>query len=460
MSTRLSRRDFLTKVGVLAGAGLAGSTLAACAPAATPQVIKETVVVEKEVMVTGAPEPLALECKGKVTLGAYVYTPTQVERVENIIKGLTDREPDVEVELIQIPSRLYDKYATMLAGGNEPNLIWMGLGFWRFVGIGAFLDLDPYFEADPDFVREDYYPQVLELFTWQGKLYALPYGFTTSVYAYNQNLFEEDGVPFPSETWTVDDYISVGQALTKDLDGDGRIDQWGVDNPNFTTCMWWLGGDMFSPDYSRVTMDTPEAVHGIQLAYDLSYGKYKVAPTPEVKDEIGFFQVFGSGRMAVAGIGRWGVPEYRKIIGDTFKWDVQVAPNQKGTWLSGESYAISARTENKGAAWCLLKQMCGRETQENVYMPDANATPSIKALAESEAYMNDGKPPENDKAFVESLKFARHTATHPIVMEVSKITNPIWDQVVAGDLTAEEAAKKMQEELTAKLQEYVGVWKE
>ena len=72
--------------------------------------------------------------------------------------------------------------------------------------------------------------------------------------------------------------------------------------------------------------------------------------------------------------------------------------------------------------------------------------------------MNDGKAPANDKAFVDTLAFAKHMPTHPITLEINNTVTPILDQMNAGDITAAQAGTMMTEGVNTKLREYEGIW--
>lgn len=445
MKMSLSRRRFLWQASVLAGAGLAGSALASCA--ATPQVVEK--VVEKEVLVTAAPEPLALECRGRVTLGYYTSTTPAIERMKKQESGFKEQFPEIDLQVIQM-TEVYDKFATMWAAGNEPNLTWMGTGFWRFVGGGAFLQLDPLVDADPDFNRDDYYHQALDYFTWRGGLYELPYGMDCDVYAYNLDLIEAAGLSAPSDTWTHDDYIAYGQAMTKDENDDGRMDIWGVTDAGWYQYVWQEGGDVFSPEVDRATMDTPEAIAGLQLTYDLTMGKYKISPTPDITQSTAPLPLFTTGKVGIRITYPAHMPVYRESA--TFRWDVVAAPNQKGTWFNPEGFAVSARTQDKGAAWCLLKYLCGPESQRSFYAVEKSAIPAIRSIAESSAWLEGG--PSNMKAFAEALEYEKHWVKHPVGMESWGIIEPYIDQMMAGDITAEEAGISITADLNAALAKY------
>ena len=41
-------------------------------------------------------------------------------------------------------------------------------------------------------------------------------------------MFDAAGIPYPDDTWDWAKLVEVGKQLTKDADGDGKIDQWGL----------------------------------------------------------------------------------------------------------------------------------------------------------------------------------------------------------------------------------------
>ncbi|WP_409344524.1 ABC transporter substrate-binding protein [Paenibacillus sp. MBLB4367] len=71
---------------------------------------------------------------------------------------------------------------------------------------------------------------------WNGKMY----GFMDSVNAgagiyYNKTLFKREGLPDPHQLvkenkWTWDAFLDIAKKATKDTNGDGNIDQWGLAN--------------------------------------------------------------------------------------------------------------------------------------------------------------------------------------------------------------------------------------
>src|SRR5690606_31675953 len=74
----------------------------------------------------------------------------------------------------------------------------------------------------------DFYPQTIEPFKWNGDLMCIPQNLSSLVVYYNKNLFDQANLAYPKDDWTWEDFLATAQALTKDTDGDGTIDQYGL----------------------------------------------------------------------------------------------------------------------------------------------------------------------------------------------------------------------------------------
>jgi len=61
-------------------------------------------------------------------------------------------------------------------------------------------------------------------------MYAMPENFQTIALYYNKDLFDADGLEYPTDTWTYNQAIEAATALTK-REGD-RVNQWGMNLGN------------------------------------------------------------------------------------------------------------------------------------------------------------------------------------------------------------------------------------
>ena len=92
-----------------------------------------------------------------------------------------------------------------------------------------------------------------------GDLYALPKDASVFAYAYNKDLFDKEGIPYPDpeNPYTYDEFVEVCKQFTKDTDGDGEIDQWGCGLANqfmIQQYIWSNGATFLSDDYKTVKL--------------------------------------------------------------------------------------------------------------------------------------------------------------------------------------------------------------
>jgi arabinosaccharide transport system substrate-binding protein len=133
-----------------------------------------------------------------------------------------------------------------------------------------------------------------------GTIYGIPTHIGTGVIFYNTELFEKAGVEIDNiKTWS--DYVAAGKKLTKDIDGDGQIDQWMT--PVCRSSAWpfhmmarQLGSDMFSKS-SQLIIDRPENIKVLKFMQDLVY-KDKIGEVVGHYEEPTFYQAMNQGRYA------------------------------------------------------------------------------------------------------------------------------------------------------------------
>lgn len=165
-----------------------------------------------------------------ITYWASNQAPT-LERDAEVLQESIDRyteETGVDVELEVIPwSDLYNRILTAVSSGEGPDVLNIG-NTWAvsLQSSGAFTPFEG--EALEAVGGQDRFVQ--SSFATGGAEGQAPtsvplYGLAYSLY-YNTAMFEEAGITEPPATW--DEFVEDAKALTKDTDGDGSIDQWGV----------------------------------------------------------------------------------------------------------------------------------------------------------------------------------------------------------------------------------------
>src|SRR5690606_1103297 len=116
----------------------------------------------------------------------------------------------------------------MMAAGQAPDVFYTNNAVRdRLAAEGRLLDLRPYAENDPVWSRLR--PEVRDAaVSADGGIYSLGnYTQTAGVY-YNRAVFAEAGIAPPTVDWTWADFKAAAKALTKDTNGDGKPERYGV----------------------------------------------------------------------------------------------------------------------------------------------------------------------------------------------------------------------------------------
>jgi multiple sugar transport system substrate-binding protein len=395
---------------------------------------------------------------GELSLVYWNWGPSAEELWSGVSDRFTAANPGVSVELTPVAGENWGTYlantATLLAGGAEPDLIYVATEGMKFlVDNDIIMPVDDLVAGDPEAqaMLDDMAENLVDGMRVGEGLYALPYAWNNMVIYYNLERFEEAGVEPPAADWTWDDFVETAAALTEDTDGDGTPDRYGyvwTGSEFFPSVMPWVlnnGGDMLSEDRCSVTVDSPEVVEAIQFMQDMIYVD-KVAAAPTDFGEI--FNMFRNGDVAMFGGGRWPVAS---LVPEGFEaFDIQLYPQQEAqiTEFGVGGFPILRTADDPELAWEFAKFASSAEVQRANLGTGENPNTDIPALRSVAEELND-MVPDNSELFYGSLdegdaslvpapiQFSEFEST------VLRYTGLVW----AGDLTAQEAMSKAQQEL-------------
>ena len=287
------------------------------------------------------------------------------------------------------------KYTVESAAGRAPDVFHVhAFSLPMFFGKGFAKDLTPFIEKeDPKFL-DAWFPLAIDLMKHNGKMHAMPGDYMTMVLFYNTNMFKDVQLDpnRPPKTW--DDFLAYANKLTRDTDGDGKMDQWGfgtvgAKSPGFSMrfgpFLWSFGADYLTPDMKRSALDTPEAKEAFRFFVEL-YTKHKVVPPgltamnpQEVRTQ------FAQKKVAMILGSGWTPPIVNKINPDLNAFEIlkaAPAPMSKkpatAIWLS--SWVMSPNTKHPEEAWKLLKFITSKE-MELKWFKDNRVTSSRKDVS-------------------------------------------------------------------------------
>lgn len=92
---------------------------------------------------------------------------------------------------------------------------------------GYFLDLTPLTSADTTLNVDDFIPAAWQSFQWDGGVWALPLSVDVITLIYNPAAFDEAGLAYPNERWTLEDFANAATTLAE-RDADGKVTKAGL----------------------------------------------------------------------------------------------------------------------------------------------------------------------------------------------------------------------------------------
>jgi len=205
------------------------------------------------------------------------YYGVELGYIEELITQFNEIHPEITVELQEV-------YTNDLATYSGVDIFGVDLfSFLENQAQGLFLDLSPLIEQDQSLGIDDFYPGAIDVFTQNGKIWAIPTGVDPFILYYNQDLFDQFGVPYPTNNWTWDD-LQTAAMLTSNP--DQNIYGYAVPEPYFDMVAMVLihqhGGQLFDDLYNptEIIYNLPLNIEALEW-YSNLYHLYEVAPTPE-----------------------------------------------------------------------------------------------------------------------------------------------------------------------------------
>jgi multiple sugar transport system substrate-binding protein len=343
----------LTTRRALLGAAGAGAVLAACGP------------------VGGGPGARPAS-KAPVTIRLGERAGTEEQAFDARLPAFKEQFPHITVVREAITGDMIAALRTMAASNTLPDNAHTYTGgneYHSFAVGGAFTNIDSYIARDKLDLKQ-WFPEMIDIMRIDGKLYGLPFKgqVLTGGFFYNVSLFEKRGIPVPNENWTLDDLVKAAQQLTMREGTDTvqwgyAVQTWGGENFNAHLRQW--GGDTYSKDGKKATLDTPQVLEGLQW-YEMMFTKERIMhPLADAAND--FYQ----GKVAM--IGRTYFNFKTAILTNVggyqdgkFKWDGMMMPKhpktgKRGGMFAGDAHSVTRESKAPDAAFELLKWITDKE---------------------------------------------------------------------------------------------------
>jgi multiple sugar transport system substrate-binding protein len=374
--------------------------------------------------------------------------PAELAAYQKLVAAFEAKYPGIHVELRAAADE--DDYlkqlVTAFSAGAQPDVMLLNYRrILQFAARGGLEPVNPYLDQSKVIHAADFYPQALEAFQWDSKTWCIPQNASSLVVYYNRGLFDAAGLSYPATGWTWDDFLRDARALTRDLDGDGQIDQYGAGiSPQLyrlAPFIWQNNADFVDNPVqpTRLTLESPAALQAFQWFVDLQVREH-VMPDAAAEQAESSENRFMNGRLAMFFNSRRGVTTYRTLAG--LDWDV--APLPKGATavsiLHSDGFCMAAKAHDKSSAWTLI-EFANSVAGQTILAGTGRIVPSLRQVAESPAFLDPNQRPASSQIFLDVIPSLR---TVPQMVEWSTIeatANPEIERAFYGQATAAEAAQ-------------------
>ena len=381
--------------------------------------------------------------------------PEELTAYRNVIAAYEEGNPDEDVRLIEASDRddLIARLSTSFAGGTPPDLFLINYRFYgQFASKGVLEPVEERVEDSDEFELSDFYPQAIDAFRWNGELTCMPQNISSLVVYYNRDVFRQYGVAEPRTGWTWDELVETAAKLTKNTDGKGRFELYGLGvEPTIIRVapfIWSNGGEVVDDEDApkRLAFDSPQALEAMKLFFDLRQVHGVVPTETDVESEDDETR-FANGRLAMVLSSRRSTPTFRTI--ESFDWEVAPLPTigSPAGILHSDAYCMTEDSEHKESAWSFMEFALGPEGQR-IAARTGRTVPSLKEVANSDAFLDPSAKPRSSRVFLDGIPTIRHVPTVSTWPEIEDAVEGYLEQGLYEGMEPEAVAQQAIEATT------------
>ena len=296
---------------------------------------------------------------------AFVIIDRAIERFEESHPGVTVRYTS------GIEKKDYSEWcAKRLLEGEMPDVFMvLDTDFNQYCSLGSLQELNTFMESDPEFQSEEIFQTAMDIGKGMEEIqYALPYEVVPTMLFVNKTLLRQEGIEMPQQDWTWDDFLEICRKVTKDTDGDGRIDQFGTYNYSWQDAMYTSGGSAFDNEKQNVDFSNQYVIESVKFMKELLALNQGENVTQEDFDagKVAFMP------LTFAEYRTYKTYPYKIKKYSNFQWDCTTFPGR----THGENISkvdalligINHDSTEKELAWEFLKELvCGYESQLDIF---------------------------------------------------------------------------------------------
>ncbi|MEA5525694.1 ABC transporter substrate-binding protein [Nodularia spumigena] len=390
-----------------------------------------------------------------LTLWQGVNPPPNRDVLQKLVDKFNQTHPKIQVESLYAgqQDQQTPKILAAVVGNAPPDLLWYNPTIaGQLVELQALIPLDEKLNNSP--VKAEIDPALFESMEYQGQIWSLPFATNNVAVYYRPSLFKAAGITELPRTW--EQFREVAKKLTRDTNGDGRINQYGMFLPlgkgEFTVFtwlpfMWSSGGELVKGEAEKASavmlQNNPGAIAALQFWRNLIEDGSAMLSGPERGYETGDLI---AGNVAMQVTGPWSLGEFTASGVDFGVFPIPV--NQEpATSVGGENLFLFKTTpEREQAAFTFAEYAMSAEFQTELALGTGYLPINLKSRQDAR-YQEFVKKLPPVQVFLDQAEHGRSRPIFPGYNRISDSLGRAIESVLLSQNTPAEALKITQQRL-------------
>lgn len=305
------------------------------------------------------------------------------ELLDEAIAAFEKSHPNVEIEYISgIPKDSYEEWLSQqVLDDCQPDVVFVPSELFVTLAEHQFLQpLNAFTEKETAFSKDLYYSASLQAGMLGEQLYALPYLSVPELMFVNKTLLNEAGYDVPDEDWTWEDFYEIVKGVTRDTDGDGEYDSFGVCGYQWRQAAYTNDAQFYDEEADSVNLSSKQMIDTVSFLRRI----YDICDQSDVTSAM-----FDEGQVAFEPMDYSDYHTYmpypwrvKKFSG--FDWECLPFPSgEEGSNVSAIDtlmVAMSSKCSHKDLAWEFMFYLSSDEEyqkQAALKLPAVSVLPSV-----------------------------------------------------------------------------------
>src|SRR5215203_4755728 len=374
----------------------------------------------------------ASAASGTVVFSGWSANPDELKLLKAVIRGFEKTYPNIKVDYQPITGDYVPSMLAKFAARKPPDVFYIDSNvFLDWVTQGLLEPLNSY-AAKSKFSSKPFYAPLLNGFKYKGKIYGYPKDWSPLAMEVNTALAAKAGVvPSRIKTWA--DLTAAAKKLQPVMDSGAKPICLNATWDRALAFVYQNGGSFLNASKTKSTINSPAAAAAMN--YYVGLIKQGLADIP-AKLSVGWCgEALGKEKAAIIFEGNWLFPFMQSTFPDV-KFSTQRMLKNKtyGNLGFTASYSMARDSDNKDAAWQLIRYLVGRPGMKT-WTSKGLALPSRK----------DVKPVAGRQPFLADAAYAHPWEFAPQFSKVMDTANNELTAVIEGKESTSEMLKKVED---------------